>query len=447
VQLRELTVVKTDGRRVPFDRDKLARSIRVALRKRPFDEERIERIVNGIQRRLEIEAETEVSSRRIGDVVLETLRTWTRWPMSASPASTAISARPRISRPSWATWRPRTDRFFRLTSGAAAPDARDQRQDPEDKSMNGDRFRGIIPALVTPFRPDFEVDEPELIRLATWLAKQPGIKALMTNGHTGEVFSLTLPERNRVTRVVADAVGHLLPVITTVACEGIREAVDVAKQARDAGAQALDIMPPHHWLRFGFRHHQAIEYFAAIGEASGLPLLAHIYPAWTKASYSSALLADLARLPCLAGFKIGTREMSKYAYDVRAIRQANPEVAVLNCHDEYLLASSVQGVDGGLLGFASLIPGLIHEVFEGVRTGDLKRAQAAQAKIDPLKDAVYGGGEPTGEAHARMKTAMAMAGIIKSDLVRPPTEAPNAAERAQIKAALEQAGFEVREAA
>jgi transcriptional repressor NrdR len=74
VQLRELIVVKSDGRRMPFDRDKLARSVRIALRKRPFDEERIERIVNGIQRRLEVEADSEVTSRRIGDVVLDTLR-------------------------------------------------------------------------------------------------------------------------------------------------------------------------------------------------------------------------------------------------------------------------------------------------------------------------------------------------------------------------------------
>lgn len=74
VQLRDLIVIKSDGRRVPFDRDKLARSVRIALRKRPFDEERIERIVNGIQRRLEVEADSEVTSRRIGDVVLDTLR-------------------------------------------------------------------------------------------------------------------------------------------------------------------------------------------------------------------------------------------------------------------------------------------------------------------------------------------------------------------------------------
>ncbi len=74
VQLRELVVVKSDGRRMPFDRDKLARSVRVAMRKRPFDEERIERIVSGIQRRLEVEADSEVTSRRVGEVVMETLR-------------------------------------------------------------------------------------------------------------------------------------------------------------------------------------------------------------------------------------------------------------------------------------------------------------------------------------------------------------------------------------
>ncbi|MBX6375721.1 MAG: transcriptional repressor NrdR [Acetobacteraceae bacterium] len=74
VQLRELTVIKSDGRRVPFDREKLARSIRIALRKRPVDEDRVERIVNGIQRRLETEGEQEITSRQIGEMVMEVLK-------------------------------------------------------------------------------------------------------------------------------------------------------------------------------------------------------------------------------------------------------------------------------------------------------------------------------------------------------------------------------------
>jgi transcriptional repressor NrdR len=74
VQLRELTVVKNDNRRVTFDRDKLARSVRVALRKRPVQEERIERIVNGIVRQLEASGESDIPSQEIGKLVMETLK-------------------------------------------------------------------------------------------------------------------------------------------------------------------------------------------------------------------------------------------------------------------------------------------------------------------------------------------------------------------------------------
>ncbi len=74
VQLRELVVVKSDSRRVAFDRDKLLRSVRIALRKRPVAEERLERIVNGIVRQLEASGEAEVASKQIGELVMETLK-------------------------------------------------------------------------------------------------------------------------------------------------------------------------------------------------------------------------------------------------------------------------------------------------------------------------------------------------------------------------------------
>jgi transcriptional repressor NrdR len=74
VQLRELTVVKKNGRRVPFDRDKLARSVAVALRKRSVDPERVDRMVNGIVRQLESSGDSEVPSERIGLLVMEGLK-------------------------------------------------------------------------------------------------------------------------------------------------------------------------------------------------------------------------------------------------------------------------------------------------------------------------------------------------------------------------------------
>ncbi len=74
VQLRELTVVKKEGEKAPFDREKLARSLRIALRKRPVDPERIERIVNSIQRQLEASGESEIPTKAIGQMVMENLK-------------------------------------------------------------------------------------------------------------------------------------------------------------------------------------------------------------------------------------------------------------------------------------------------------------------------------------------------------------------------------------
>lgn len=73
VQLRELMVIKRNGQRVPFDRDKLARSVDIALRRRPVDPERVERLVNGIVRRLESMGESEVPSSVIGEMVMDAL--------------------------------------------------------------------------------------------------------------------------------------------------------------------------------------------------------------------------------------------------------------------------------------------------------------------------------------------------------------------------------------
>jgi len=74
VQLRELTVRKSDGNKVIFDREKLIRSLQIALRKRPVDEDRIDRIVNSIQRQLETSGENEIPTRAIGEMVMDNLR-------------------------------------------------------------------------------------------------------------------------------------------------------------------------------------------------------------------------------------------------------------------------------------------------------------------------------------------------------------------------------------
>lgn len=74
VQLRDLIVMKSDGSRKPFDRDKLARSMRIALRKRPVDDEKLEQLINGLVRQMETMGEGDISTKQIGEMVMETLR-------------------------------------------------------------------------------------------------------------------------------------------------------------------------------------------------------------------------------------------------------------------------------------------------------------------------------------------------------------------------------------
>ncbi len=302
-------------------------------------------------------------------------------------------------------------------------------------------FRGIVPAIPVPFDEDGRIEGKELRRFSCWLASHPGIGGLVTNGHTGEVFALSREERAEVTRMVADELCGLAPVISGICCESIEEAVEHGRLAREAGAAGLLVMPPHYWLRFGMQPEHVLDYFRAIGRAVEINLVVHVYPAWTKATYSSALLADLVRLPWVTTVKIGTREMSKYERDIRAIRAANPDCTILTCHDEYLLATMVQGVDGALVGFASLVPELIIELYQAVCDGDLERARAIQDRIFPLKEVVYGSGEPTGDAHARLKTAMMLAGRFGSNRMRPPIRPPEGATLEAVRTAVKNAGL------
>lgn len=308
-------------------------------------------------------------------------------------------------------------------------------------------YKGIFPAMQCPFKQDFSIDEANLREFTAWLMSFDGIGGLVPNGHTGEVFALTSAQRAQVTRIVADEAAGRMPVVSGLCREGITEACEDAVAARNAGAAGLLVMPPHYWLRFGMSPENVIDYFDAIGKASGLGQVVHVYPSWCKASYSEELLHNLVKLPWVKCVKLGTREMNKYACDIRAIREGDPSVTILTCHDEYILPSMVQGVDGALVGFASFIPDLITQLFACVQNGDLKTAMDIQNRVNALKDAVYGAGEPTGDAHARMKVAMELTGRLGSALTQPPIREPDAAVVEEIRHALTEAGMLTQQAA
>lgn len=281
-------------------------------------------------------------------------------------------------------------------------------------------WSGIFPATLCPFHEDYSIDEEGLAQYLAWVASHPGIKGVVVNGHTGEIMSLRPRERAEVARLAVEAVGGKMPVVSGVSADGSLEAIDHAIAAREAGASAILLMPPHHWLRFGRSSQTAVGFVADVAEAGGIPIIVHQYPAWTKAGYSREEMLEMVRIPEVVSIKMGTRDMARQAADYEALKEAAPNVSILTCHDEFLMASLIEGADGALVGFAGFAPDLIVQLFEVIQAEDLPAARAIRKQIDELAQAIYNFGEPSSEAHQRMKMAAWLMGRIASPLVRPP---------------------------
>lgn len=303
-------------------------------------------------------------------------------------------------------------------------------------------WKTIFPAICIPLNPDYSVNEPELRRYVRWLASFEEIGGLVCNGHTGEITSWSRAERKRIVEIVADEVGDQLLIISGLSCEGTLEAIEHAKDIRDAGGDGILIMPPHVWLRFGMKPKCVYNYFNMIaGAVPELGIIIHLYPSTTKAFYPVETLLELCTIPNVKAIKMGTRNTPLYERDIRILRKNAPHISLLTCHDESLLTSMFPGVDGALIGFAGCIPELLIEGWNAMKAQDMAACRAHEEKIAPMSQAIYGVGQPSGEAHARMKEAIYQRGIFSSALMRPPVLPLDEQEIADIKEALALSGI------
>ncbi|MDE2859359.1 MAG: dihydrodipicolinate synthase family protein [Chloroflexota bacterium] len=306
-------------------------------------------------------------------------------------------------------------------------------------------WTGVLPATLCPFNDDDSIDESGLRAYVRYLASVDGITGLVCNGHTGEVMSLRNHERARVTEIIADEVGHKVKVVSGVCAEGSDEAIAQARAAKDVGADAILLMPPHHWLRFGRTSETAVGFFEDVAQDAGIDIIVHQYPAWTKAGYSLAEMQAMAQLDRIVSIKMGTREMSRWAYDYRNLKSSAPDVSIISCLDEYLLVTLLDGADGALVGFAGFVPELITALVKAALSGDLEQANMLQDKVRPLSQIVYRFGEPSSDAHQRMKCAMTLLGKFPSMRMRRPIRPLPQREIDRIAAELTEAGFAVLE--
>lgn len=310
------------------------------------------------------------------------------------------------------------------------------------RKRRGD-WSGVFPATLVPYVDDDIrlIDERGLRDHLASFTQFDGIRGVVVNGHTGEGYALTPAEQKRATEVAVEAMAGSRVVVTGVAAEATQEGIDLARAAESAGASAILLMPPHQWLRFGRPSAVALRYVGQVAESINAGVIVHQYPTWTKVGYTTEELVELASIPNVVAIKDGTRDIARYERNVHELRRAAPEVAILTCHDEYLLPTLTQGVDGALVGFASLAPDLICKLVDAVRRHDLRQARAVYDQIYILKGAVYGMGEPSAQAHQRMKAALHLMGRLPSPKVRPPLEDLDEGAMSELRAAMAAAGL------
>ena len=306
-------------------------------------------------------------------------------------------------------------------------------------------WTGVFAATLCPFHEDESLDEQGLFDYITELAGVNGIQGVVCNGHTGEIMSLRPNERSRVTQLVANAVAasnRNIKVVTGVSAEGSLEAIDHAVAAREAGADAILLMPPHHWLRFGRSSRTAIGFIEDVAEASGIDIIIHQYPSWTKAGYTLDEMQQMIRHPRIVMVKMGTRDMSRWLHDYERLKELRPELSIVTCHDEFLLPTLLEGADGALVGFAGFAPNLIVRMVAAALDHDLQRAKVAQQHVAPLARLIYNFGEPGCGAHQRMKVARWLMGRFPSPHFRRPVRPLPPEEIERIRTQLLTIGYD-----
>ena len=305
---------------------------------------------------------------------------------------------------------------------------------------HGLRFQGCMPANLLPFTADLAIDEPAYRKHLRWLVDAPGVTGLVANGHAAEVASLTRDERRRTLDVALDEVAGKVPVVTGIYSDGSLEAVELARDARAAGAAGLLIFPPTLFM-WGARlkPDMVLRHFQTIADAVDLPLVVFEYPVASGIGYSPETLAELCKIPSVAAIKDWSNEIVSYENNLRAVRASGRPVAVMSSFTMSLMASFMLGADGCISGMGSVTADLQAALFAAVQAGRLDEARRLNDRVAPLVSVFYA--PPFVDMHNRMKEALAILGRIPAAHVRPPLTAISDDECDRIRLALRASGL------
>ena len=291
---------------------------------------------------------------------------------------------------------------------------------------------GSIVALITPMLPDGSVDYDGLRKLIDWHIDQ-GTDCIGVVGTTGESPTVNVQEHRDIIRVSVEQAKGRVPIMAGCGANSTAEAIELAKFAKDVGADCqLQVVPYYNKpTQEGMYQH-----FKTIAEKVDLPVILYNVPGRTVADMATETTIRLAKVPGIVGIKDATGNLDRGIQLIAGLEEAGcKDFAVYSGDDPTALLLMMMGGRGNISVTANVAPKLMHELCAAAMAGDVARAKAIQFKLLPVHKAMFVEANPI-----PVKWALTAMGKMKPGIRLPLTTLVASAQE-QVKQALMGAGL------
>jgi 4-hydroxy-tetrahydrodipicolinate synthase len=289
-------------------------------------------------------------------------------------------------------------------------------------------FKGSLVALLTPMREDGALDEKALERFVDWQIRE-GTHGLVPVGTTGESPTLSHDEHKRVVEITVAVAKGRVPVIAGAGSNSTSEAIDLARHAKKAGADAVLVVTPYYNkpTQEGMFLH-----YTAIADAVEIPLIIYNIPPRSVIDMSVETMARLAKHPNIVGVKDATANLARPLHTRRA---CGPDFCQLSGEDHTALAFNAAGGSGCISVTGNIAPRLCSEMQTAWQEGRMADAMAIQNRLVPLHDAMFSETSP-----GPVKFAASLLGL-SAEFCRLPLAPIAEATRGRVRAAMSDVGL------
>lgn len=241
--------------------------------------------------------------------------------------------------------------------------------------MENIKFKGIMPALITPFDENGKLKQDTVRRLIDMEISER-VDGFYICGHTGEGPVISSETRMNMAEVVMDHVKGRGVVINHIAAADVQEAVNLAKHSERIGVDAISSVAPTFF--YNYTDDELVDYYKAIAGVTDRPLIVYATNLM-KSPDITELMRRLMKIPTVIGLKYTRMNY----YEMRKIKELNGgDINVINGPDEMLICGLVMGADAGIGSTYNLMPGWFSELYENFSKGNIDAARECQYRIN-----------------------------------------------------------------